>query len=182
MKKQLAILSVIVGALVYLYQIAAITYGTGEGFSLSTFGLWSALAWITSFTMLKQKANPAVPMIYGVGATVTTIVLLFKGRYGWSSLDSVIAVLVALCMVLWFTNGARGALILSVVAAAIAALPFIIMTWKSPANSPIIPNAGFLLANVLALISAKAWTLEDRLYAGVNVVICSLLVIPWMLY
>jgi hypothetical protein len=155
--------------------------GTGEGLSLTTFGLWSALAWITSFTMLKQKANPAVPIIYGVGAASTTLVLLIKGRYGWTGLDTVIAVLVILCIVLWLTNGERWALILSVAAAVIAALPFIIMTWKSPANSPIIPNAGFLLANALALISAKAWTLEDRLYAGVNVIVCSLLVIPWLL-
>ncbi len=155
--------------------------GTGEGLSLTTFGLWSALAWITSFTMLKQKANPAVPMIYGVGATVTTLVLLIKGRYGWSGLDTVIAILVILCILLWLTNGPRWALILSVAAAVIAALPFIVMTWKSPANSPIIPNSGFLLANTLALISAKAWTLEDRLYAGVNVMVCLLLVVPWLL-
>jgi hypothetical protein len=83
--------------------------------------------------------------------------------------------------VLWLTNGARWALVLSVVAAVIAALPFIIMTWKSPVNSPIIPNSGFLLANTLAFISAKAWTLEDRLYSGVNIVVCSILVIPWLL-
>lgn len=159
-------------------MVVATASGTGEGLSLATFALWSALAWITSFTMLKQKANPAVPMIYGVGATTTTIILLIKGRYGWSNLDSIIAILTILCVVLWLTNGPRWALILSVSAAFIAGLPFIIMTWKSPANSPIIPNSAFLLANTLAFISAKAWTLEDRLYSGVNIVVCSFLVIP----
>lgn len=181
LKKILAILSVVVGAFAYIYMVTATVKGTGEGLSLSSFGLWSVLAWITSFTMLKQKANPAVPMIYGVGATVTTIILLIKGRYGWSSLDSVIAILVVICIALWLTNGARWALVLSVLASVIAAFPFMIMTWKSPANSPIIPNSGFLLANTLAFISAKAWTLEDRLYSGVNIVVCSLLVIPWLL-
>jgi hypothetical protein len=180
-KKTLSILSVVVGALAYLYMVVTTAKGTGEGVSLSTFGLWSALAWITGFTMLKQKANPAVPMIYGIGAGATTLVLLIKGRYGWSGFDTIIAALVVLCIVLWLTNGAKWALILSVAAAVIASLPFIIMTWKSPAGSPIIPNSGFLLANTLMLISAKAWTLEDRLYAGVNVIVCSLLVIPWLI-
>ena len=154
--------------------------GNGEGLSLTTFGLWSALAWITSFTMLKQKANPAVPIVYAVGATATAIILLVKGRYGWSSFDSVITALVAVCIVLWLTNGARWALILSVAAAVIASFPFIGMTWNSPAHSPIVSNSGFLLANTLAFVSAKAWTLEDRLYSGANIIVCSLLVIPWI--
>ena len=141
-----------IGALTYIYQVTVITMGTGEGFSLSTFGLWSALAWITGFTMLKQKANPWVPMIYGAGATATTIVLLFKGRYGWSGFDSVIAALVGLCIALWLTKGSKWALVLSVAASTTAAIPFIIMTWKSPAQSPIIPNAAFLVTNILALI------------------------------
>jgi hypothetical protein len=173
-------MSVVVGAFSYTYLVITTARGTGEGLSLATFGLWSALAWITSFTMLNQKANPAVPMIYGVGATATTIVLLYKGRYGWSWLDTLIAVLVVLCVVFWLTKGARWALVLSVVAAVIAGIPFVVMTWKSPANSPIIPNSSFLLANFLAFVSAKAWTLEDRLYSGVNVVVCSFLVIPWL--
>lgn len=170
-----------VGALSYLYMVVITAKGTGEGLSLSTFALWSALAWITGFTMLKEKANPTVPMIYGVGATTTTLVLLYKGRYGWSGFDTIIAVLVGLCIALWLTKGSRWALVLSVVAAVIAAIPFTLLTWESPANSPIVPNSGFLLTNLLAFISAKAWTLEDRLYSGANAIVCLLLVIPWVI-
>ncbi len=173
-------MSVVMSIFGYSCLIVMTAKGTGEGLSISTFGLWSALAWITSFTMLSQKANPAVPIIYGVGATTTTIILLFKGRYGWSALDTVIAILVVLCVILWLTSGPRLALILSVVAAAIATIPFVVLTWKSPEMSPIIPNSAFLVANYLAFVSAKAWTIEDRLYSGVNVVVCSLLIIPWL--
>jgi hypothetical protein len=180
-KSTISILSVVVGVMAYLYMVISTIKGTGEGLSLTTFSLWAALAWITSFTMIKQKANAAVPMVYGLGATATALVLLIKGRYGWTGLDSVIAVLVIICIILWLTAGARWALIMSVAAAVIAAVPFIIMTWKSPVGSPIIPNSGFLLANALAFISAKGWRLEDRLYSGVNIVVCSLLVVPWLL-
>ncbi len=181
MKKKLAVLSVVVGALSYLYMVVMTAIGTGEGLSLTTFGLWSSLAWITAFTTMKQGASPAIPVIYGVGATSTTLVLLFKGRYGWSGFDTMIAVLVGLCILLWLTKGSKWALVLSVAASVIAAVPFIVMTWQSPGNSPIIPNSGFVLTNILAFASAKAWTLEDRLYSGANVIVCSLLVIPWII-
>jgi hypothetical protein len=180
-KKILSVLSVLAGVFAYAIMVTTTIEGTGEGLSLTTFGLWAALAWISGFTMLKQGANPAVPMVYGVGATATTIVLLFKGRYDLTLQNAIIAALVVTCIVLWKTKGARWALVLSVAAAVFAAVPFIVMTWKAPAVSPIIPSSGFLLANILSFVSAKAWTLEDRLYSGVNIIVCSLLVIPWLL-
>jgi len=179
LKKYVSILSVIVGGLGYLVLIAALIRGTGEGLSLSTFALLAALAWITSFSMLKQKANPAVPMIFGTGATITTIALLLKGCYGWSLFDTAIAVVI--CIVAWLKSGPRLAYILSVAASAIAFIPFITATWHSPAASPIIPNAGFLLSNILAFSPAKTWTIQDRLYSSVNIVLCTLLVLPWLL-
>jgi hypothetical protein len=181
LKKKLGILGVVIGALSYAYMIVQTAIGTGEGVSLTTFGLWAMLAWITVFTMIKQGANPAVPTIFGIGSTATALVLVFKGRLFWTGMDTIIAILVVLCVLLWKTKGAKWALVLSVLAAVIAGVPFIIMTWKTPASSPIIPNIGFLITNTLAFISVKGWRLEDRLYCGVNTVVCSLLVIPWFL-
>lgn len=179
-KKVFAVLSVVVGVLAYSYMITGTAKGTGDGVSLTTFGLWAALAWITSFTMLKQKANPAVPMVYGIGATATAIILLTKGKCSWSQLDTLVAIMVVGCVCLWLISGPRWALIMSIAAAVVAAIPFIVMTWQAPEKSPIIPSTGFFLANIFAFISAKAWTVEDRLYSGVNIVVCSLLVVPYL--
>lgn len=181
MKNKLGKVSVAVGALTYLYMVVMTVQGTGEGLSLTTFGLWATLAWISSITILKQKADPSVPIVYGVGSSSTAIALLIKGRYLWSTLDTIVAVLVLVCAVLWLTSGPRWALIMSIVAGTIAGIPFVIMTWKNPEMSPVIANTGFLITNILALASAKAWTVEDRLYSSVNVVLCSLLVLPWLL-
>ena len=181
MKQKLSTLSVIIGALAYLYMILTTVNGTGEGLSLSTFGLWSALAWITVFSTLKQGANPAIPMIYGLGATVTTVVLLIKGRYGWTGFDTAVAISFVGCILLWLISGPRWALVLSVFSSVLTATPFIVMTWTNPQGSPIVANTGFFLANILSFVSAKAWTLEDRLYSGANIVVCGLLVLPWLL-
>jgi len=181
LKKIIGILGVLMAAAAYLTLIVQTATGTGEGLSLSTFGLWSALAWITGFTMLKKGANPGIVMMYGAGATTTTIILLIKGRFAWSGMDTIVAVVVAACVILWLRSGPMPALILSIVAAAIAAIPFIMICWKNPESLPIVANSGFLLANFLGFISAKAWTIQDRLYLGVNVVLCTLLVLPWVL-
>ena len=181
MKKSIGIFSVVIGAFGYAYMVALTMTGTCEGLSFTTFALWAALAWISGFSMLKQGANPAIPMVYGVGATSVALILLIKGKYLWTGLDTTIAVMVAICVVLWKTRGARWALILSVVAAVIAGVPFIMMTWRAPSLSPIISNSAFLLANFLSFVSAKKWTLQDRLYSGVNVGVCLALVIPWLI-
>lgn len=179
MKKVLGVLSVIIGASAYTFLVVSTAMGTGEGVSLTTFTLWSVLAWIAGFSILKQGANPSVPMMYAVGSGSTAFVLLLKKRFEWSGLDTVTIILVGLCVVLWLTRGPRWAMIMSIVTGVIAGLPFIVMTWKSPASSPIISSSGFLLANFLFFLSGKKWTLEDRLYGGVNVIVTSLLVIPW---
>lgn len=181
MKKFSEIISLVFGILAYTYMVVSTIIGTGEGLSLTTFGLWAALAWITGFTMLKQGANPSIPMIYGTGSTLTALVLLFKGKYQWTVMDTVIAILVLVCIILWKTRGAKWALILSVAASMIAGIPFVVMTWKNPTVSPIIPNTGFLLANIFSFAAAKAWTLKDRLYTGTSIILCLLLVLPWLL-
>ncbi len=171
----------IVGLSSYLYMVIQTSIGTGAGLSLTTFALWAALAWISGSIMKKKGGNPTVPFIYGLGATATTVVLLLKGRFDVSLLDGVIFVLVLICIRLLFIKNDRLALIVAVTAGCITPIPFIIMTWKAPELSPILPNTGFFLANILLFFSGKTWTLEDRLYGGANAFVCSLLIIPWLI-
>ena len=140
------------------------------------------LSWITVFTTAKGGGNPAIPFVYGIGSSATTIILFCKGRYAWGTHDTVVAVLVTICVVLWLTLGARPAFIASVAAGSIAVIPFVLLTWQAPGVSPIIPNIGFLFTNVLAFLGAATWKLEDRLYTGVSTVLCFALVLPWVLY
>lgn len=181
MKKKLSTLSVILGFLAYIYMVIMTIKGTGEGLSFTTFALWAALGWISGFIIMKKGFSPAVPFIYATGATTTTIVLLIKGRYGWTGFDSVIAALVAICIILMFSKNDKLAFVVSIFAGWVAIMPFVIMTWQTPSLSPIIPNTGFFLANVCLFFSAKTWKLEDWLYGASNALACSLLIIPWLM-
>jgi hypothetical protein len=178
MKNILFRLSVVLAAVTYTYLVITASLDTGAGLSFSTYALWAALAWIVYFAMKKRGANPNVVLVYALGSTSTTIVLLIKGRFGWSPMESFVAFLVILCIYVWFSKGAKWAIVFSVAAGTIASIPLIWMTWKDPSSSRALANSSFLLVNILAFISAKAWTLEDRLYSVANIIVCVLLVIP----
>lgn len=181
MKKHLDLLSVIIAGISYLYLIIMTATGTGEGLSISTFALLGTLGWITSYTTWKSGNNPGVAMSYAIGATATAVTLIVKGRYGWSGFDTAIAAMVLTCIVLLLTSSNKLAIAFAVAASAISFVPFVVLTWKFPATSPVIPNTGFLIANVIALIAAKSWKLEARLYPTSNTIICALLVLPWII-
>lgn len=181
LKTTLGLVSVAAAAAGYTVIILMTIAGTGEGLSFATFLLWSALAWINMISTKKQNGSWGVPLMYSIGATTTTIVLIFKGRYGWTLFDTVVTILVIVCVILWLAKGDRWAIVSSTTASFIAALPFLYMTWKNPSMSPITPNTLFLSANLLGFIAARKWTLQDRLYLGSNVVVCGSLVLFYWL-
>ncbi len=182
MKNILFTLGVLSGFFGYGYIIVKTAVGTGEGLSFSTFLLWSMLAWITCGTLFRQKVNFAIPLVYACGATITTAILVYKGKVAWTSMDLFVAFLVGCCIYFWMTKGDVWAFVASVLAAVIAGIPFIIVTWKNPDMSPIIANTSFLVANTFGFLSAKTWKIEDRLYTGLNIVVTGLLVLPYFLY
>ena len=180
-KKKIGVISVIMSALTYLYLLMFISLGTGEGVSLSTYGLWAVLAWISAVSMKERKIDPTIVIVGAVGTTVITIALVFKRRFGWTNMDSFVAILTVLCMVLWKTRGPKWSFIFSVLAGAIASIPFIFMTWHDPLKSPIIPNLCFLVTFILFFISIESKRLEERLIPLVNISVCASLVTPFII-
>jgi hypothetical protein len=181
LKTFLCAISITAAAFGYLAVIDTTINVSCEGLSFATFMLWSALAWITTITTWKQSGEAGVPLMYSIGATITMCILMWKGKTAWSSNDTIVAILVVICVVVWMVKGDRLALVASVMAATIAVIPFMLLTWKNPSLSPIVANTSFLIANIFGFISAEKWTLQDRLYLGVNIGVCGLLVLPYWL-
>jgi hypothetical protein len=165
-------------ALTYVYMVIGVIRNHGEGLTLSTYVLWAALGWIVTFNLRSQKIDAKLVTVYALGATGVSIALLFMRKTGWSQFDTVVAILVIICLFVWKTAGAHWALIAMVTAGLIASLLFVVMTWKNPEMSPIVANLGFFLANLLTYLSAKVF--GDKLYAGVNTLLCGFLAACWI--
>lgn len=170
----------IMAAVSYAYMIIGVINSTGEGMSFSTFSLWSTLAWITTVNLRIQKIDARLVFVYALGSGTTAITLLFKGKIGWSQFDTIVAVLVGVCLIIWKTSGPKWALIAMVTAGLVAATPFTVITWNHPEQSPVTANFGFFLANLFTYLGAKEF--GDKLYSGVNVVLCGALVSFWLMH
>ena len=181
MQKYLAKLSLLSCLIGYSIMIVMTHLGTGENLSFTTFALWSMLDSIVAIAMYKKRIDPSIPIVYGGGATLVAFILLFKGRCSWSNMDSIVSVLVIVCLILWKIKGPKWANLMATTAAAISGIPFLYITWKNPDSSPIIPNVVFLIANVLQLLSVKEWSVEKVFFPTVNIVFCFTFVLPWLL-
>lgn len=168
----------IMAAISYTYMVIGVINSTGEGMSFSTFSLWSTLAWITTVNLWMQKIDARLVIVYAIGSGTTALTLLSKGKVQWNQFDTIVAILVAICLIIWKTSGPKWALISMVAAGLIAAMPFTVATWNHPEQSPVVANFGFLLANLFTFIGAKQF--GDKLYSGVNVLLCGLLVFFWI--
>ncbi len=165
-------------AISYAYMVTGVILSGGKGLTFSTYLLWTSLAVIVTINLKAQKIDNRLVTIYAIGAGSVSLSLLCLGKSGWSSFDTIVAILVIICIIIWKVGGPRLALIAMVVAGLIAAMPFTIMTWKNPESSPVIANVGFLAANLFTYLGAKEF--GDKLYSGVNTLLCGTLVAFWV--
>ena len=169
-------------ALSYSYLITKTVQSTGDNLSISTYGLWSVLSIIVGSTVFIKGGDYRTVVVYGIGAIATTAILIEKGKLiTWSGLDTVVAILVIICLIMWKRSGEIPALKIAVFAGTLAALPYLGLCWKTPLDSPIIANIGFLIANGSGLIASKNWEPEHHLYFSANTALCFLLVLPWVI-
>ncbi len=64
-------------------------------------------------------------------------------------------------------------MISSIVSLTIASIPQVIDTFKQPKNTPSLIYVVFCLANLVSLLGAKSFALEQILYAGSALMICA---------
>lgn len=187
------------GSTTYLGLIYRAYTSGGKGLSLSSFTLWTALSFISVITIIRgsmkikktgsvegteEKASASIPAIYGSGALIIALILWQEGAaVTWSSMDTLIAFLVFICITLLFKKKFNNhALVLSVLAGTIAGIPYTVMTWRDPASSPIVCSACFFLSSFLAFLGAEDWTFKSRLFTGVSVINNLTLIIPWIIW
>ncbi len=169
--------SVVLAVCSYVTIISKAVVGT-EGLSLSTFSLWALLAAIIGLAQKDDATDPALAMVYGIGASITALVLFVKGQCVWTPLDTTVSILVFVCLVLWKTLGSKWAMTLAILSGVIASVPYVMLTWKFPQSSPYVANIMFLVANTLAFMSVDDWAITKVLYPGVNVLMGIIMLVP----
>ncbi|GAB3226735.1 hypothetical protein [Spirosoma arcticum] len=145
--------------------------------SFAAFMLWAMLDIIATITTILEEGNYWLALGNAAGSTAITGLLVIKKQVSWSWIETMTALLVLVCLVIWFTTGEKAGLIASSLAVIMASVPQLVATYKKPWTTPTAIYVVFLIAAILSFIAGKSWTIEQRFYSGCAVFLCSVIVL-----
>lgn len=145
--------------------------------SFAAFMLWAMLDIIATITTILEDGNYWLALGNAVGSTAITGLLAAKKQISWSWIETMTAILVLICLVIWFVAGEKAGLIASSLAVVVASIPQMVATYKKPRTTPTAIYVVFLIAAILSFIAGKAWTIDQRFYSGCAVFLCSVIVV-----
>ena len=96
--------------LLFIPMARQILKENGAGQSFATWILWAAMDSILAASTIIRHGNYYLPLGFAIGGVAMTILLLAKKRYAWGKLDTVILILVVVCIAVWEISGARAAI------------------------------------------------------------------------
>lgn len=172
-----------IGLACYIPLTYAIFTYDGAGQSFATWIMWSVLDLISLYVALKNKKSYPVILAFTIGGIVITTSLILKQKIFWDNEATIVSLAVLLSMSAGYyyvevKKNLYWATIWTTVAQIVAGIPLILQTYQHPDSSVLLPYSGFLIINVLSLISADAWTIEDRFFSGCFTVSNIIILIP----
>ena len=166
----------VIGFLAYWPLIFAIAKDKAQQ-SFAAFFLWVLLDAIAMVTTILQAGNFWLPLSNVVGAATVASLLIFKRQVSWSWVETMTAILVVICLAIWYWTGETAGIVSSSLAVVIASIPQMVETYKKPKETPTAAYLIFFLANVLSFSAGKGWTIEQRFYAGCSVFLCAVIML-----
>jgi hypothetical protein len=169
-------LSGIIGIVAYSLLIIGIIKSKAQQ-NFVAFLLWAMLDFIATITTILKGGNYWLSLSNALGAFIVAILLAIKKQISWSFIETITAILVIICLIVWYVGGAKQGIIASSLAMVIASIPQMVDTYKRPQKTPTGVYVIFLAANILSFIAGKEWAVEERFYAGCAVLLCVVIVL-----
>lgn len=168
----------VVAGVTYLFLCVQVARGVPQNFA--TWLLWAMIDVVATISIASGKGNFLLPLVYSAGsvATATVIFLAFK-KFRWTSVETMTAVLVAICLATYLVFGGKAGAIVSTISVGIAGIPQAGDLWLEPQEDdwPIfLVYTSFLVSNVLTAIGGKNWSIEERYYPTFCAVMCIIIV------
>lgn len=170
-------LSSLIALLLFYPMISGILKGEIKQ-NVATWILWVSLDVIALMSIILQKGNYLLLMFYCTCGILVILSLVYKRLFSWSKFESFVLGLVVICLVVWSLSGSRWATIASTIAICISGTPQIRDSWRTPDRTTGMIYMGYVLANSLSFFGGKAWTVEERFYPGMMVILC--ITIAWV--
>ncbi|MES2224530.1 MAG: hypothetical protein V4478_00920 [Patescibacteria group bacterium] len=173
--EKLKILGAIVGLVANIPLFIAVWKGLKQNFS--TWILWTMLDVITTIAIINQHGNYYLSGIYVFTSLAMSILLFVKKEISWGLTDTVTAVGVCICLIVWYFMGDNATTIASTAAVVISAYPLMRDTFISPDPGATKVYCMFIVASLLSLLAAKDTSVEEWLYPAATMSFSAVLTI-----
>lgn len=137
--------------------------------------LWAALDGITAATIVCQKGNFLLAVVYSIGSAATAFAIYKRRSIEWTWFETMATTLVVGCMLVWKISGAWLATIAGTAAVMTAGMPQIVDAYRNPTKSPLANWILFAIANMFSVFGGKEWSVEERLYPACCTLYCILI-------
>ena len=170
------IASVTFASFIYIYLARQISKGKAEQ-NLATWLSWGLLDLVAGISLFAQDGNWYLPTFYVAGCTLILYCIIGSAKFKWGRVETICFLLVIVSVFMWTRSGPWYATVISTVGVVIASYPQLKDAVFTPSTSPAEVFVGFAVANALSTAGGKAWIVEERLYPGVNTILCVLIVV-----
>lgn len=171
MQNHLQIIAGVIGFITYCFLFFKILNSKAEQ-NFAAFLLWAILSIVLTITVLLEEGNYWLSLGNVLGETAIAVLLFIKKQISWTWIETLTAVLLVACLIIWFFVGEIAAIVSASIATLIASIPQVVSTYKKPSTTPTGIYVAFLLANLLSLYAGKAWSIEERFYPSSAALLC----------
>ncbi len=169
-------LIVLTGVAPYVLLSVSILKGTVKQ-SFATWILWFGLDVIMLVSLTLKGGNTLLFAVFTIGTLAVTIFLARARQFHWGKFEWLITFLVLICTTVFLVGGPYLSIISVTLALNIAGIPQLISTYKDPSSTPRIAYLLFTTSSMLSVISAAAWTVEERLPYLSSTLFCAIIVL-----
>src|SRR3989344_6235065 len=104
--------------------------------NLLTWALWGTLDAVIAATIIVQRGNFLLPIVYTIGSMLTVYFILKAGnKTVWTWFETMVVLLTIASMMIWYFSGGKAAAVASTMAMCIAGIPQLVDAWKKPQRS-----------------------------------------------
>ena len=167
MKENLQKLGGLISA-VALLVFAVILVANDIKLNIASWMLWTCLdvlilkASLDANRKAKNGNWPWLPTGWVVGAATVTLILLFRGNWQWTYVETLTATVVAIATIVWKVSGPKAAVVALTIAMTVAGIPSVNVAWHNHDTSGWWMWASIVLSCLFTLAGTKSWTVEER--------------------
>jgi hypothetical protein len=145
----------------------------------TTWALYFLLDLITMFSSVVKDGSFAILFGFSVGSLIMATILFTQRRFAWTWLETVIIILVVLCIVSWKLKGPGHAIVAGILSECFVGIYLIIKTWKNPRiKYNLIGYTIFFIVSILSMVHAKDWSIPQMGYPFCETILCFFTILP----